>query len=188
MATGRDFEVRVKGLLERELNRRNLGLDPQMARVHLHPSYPSQARGNSIVIDVALELYRRGADQPYFIWVWECKDYARRVPVDDVEEFHAKLEQIRVHKVKGTIASTHGFQEGAVRLAESWGIGLARILPDGSIITLVEMAALPTRRSVLYGLIEEDAEKLTTLFYGLATNGQPTTDVAQLVSWELKPE
>jgi len=186
MASGSEFELRVKCLIESELNRGELGLDPQLARVHLHRAYWSQARHSSICVDFAIEVRRRNAQEPCLVWVWECKDYKGRVPVDDVEEFHSKLEQIGMHK--GTIACVNGFQEGAVRLAESWHIGLVRILPDESVTRLVEAFALPTRGSVLYGLVQHETETLTTMFYGLTTKGEPTTDARELVALELKPE
>jgi hypothetical protein len=40
------------------------------------------------------------------VWVFECKDYTGRVPVDDGEEFHAKLQQSGEDNTKGTFVTT----------------------------------------------------------------------------------
>jgi len=92
---GKLLETTVKELLEGELNRGDLGIKAGSVKVFAGKSYPSVDRGTPIVMDVSLELYRRDVKEPFFVWVWECKDYGRSVPVDDIEEFHAKLEQIR---------------------------------------------------------------------------------------------
>ena len=141
-------------------------------------------------MDVSLELYRRGASKPYLVWIWECKDYRHRVPVDDVEEFHTKLEQIGLHKTKGTIVCRNGFQASTIRVAEAYGISLARILPDGSIIRLMEAAVEPAilRESVIFGLTEPDTEQLTTTVYGLSSSGKGVTNISDLIALEIKWE
>jgi Zn-dependent peptidase ImmA (M78 family) len=56
----------------------------------------------------------------------ECKNYNHPVPVDDAEEFFAKLQQISGANIKGIIASTSGFQESTLKYCNSKGIGLLR--------------------------------------------------------------
>lgn len=125
MKGGYDFEELVAVLLEFEIREGKLGLDPKCTRIFHRKSYPSRDRGRNIVFDVAIEVSRPGAPQPYLVWVWECKDYSRKVPVDDVEEFHAKLEQVGVHKTKGTMISVTEFQVSARAYAKAKGISLA---------------------------------------------------------------
>jgi len=48
------------------------------------------------------------------------------VPVDDVEEFFAKVQQVAVANAKAVIASTASFQSGTRSFAKSKGIGLMR--------------------------------------------------------------
>ena len=60
----------------------------------------------------------------------ECKNYSHPVPVDDVEEFVAKLDQVAGKNVKDALFSTANFQQGALSYAKSKGIALVRILPD----------------------------------------------------------
>lgn len=75
-------------MLEDHIERSDLSVDAQLVKVFLHKGYWSRVRGKPITMDVSLELDRRGAGEPYLVWIWECKDYHHRVPVDDVEEFH----------------------------------------------------------------------------------------------------
>jgi restriction system protein len=53
----------------------------------------------------------------------ECKCYAHKVSVDDIEEFHSKIDDIGAHK--GIMVTTVGYQEGAVKTARGRGIALA---------------------------------------------------------------
>jgi hypothetical protein len=185
MSQGRELELIVRRALEVELRGGKLGIDPRAASMHCHKAYPSSAGRSPIVVDVAIEIRRESGVSPYLVWVWECKDYRRLVPVDDVEEFHGKLEQLGVHRTKGTIICRTGFQKGALTTAEHWGIGLARLLPEGSITRFLEGFRGPTRESVEFGLVEQDTTKLTTTFYGLTTNREPVTSVRELIRSEL---
>ena len=67
-----------------------------------------------------------------------------RVPVNDVEEFHSKLDDIGAHK--GIIVTTVGFQRGAVQTAKARGIALALLTKDpqkGELRYVVNAAAPP---------------------------------------------
>lgn len=184
MRAGKEFELEVKAALQREIRSGKIGVLPGSAEVFHGKPYKSFARG-SIVADVSVEICQRGGTTPWLVWVWECKDYSHPVPVDDVEEFSAKLLQIGVHKTKGTVVCRHGFQSGALDYARAMGIGLARLLPDGSIIHLVEAATEATPESIQEGLIEEATERLTSTFYGISTSGNSTSDFSELVAREL---
>ena len=117
MEKGKALELQVKEMLEAELVQGRLGILPSAAKVYHRKSYYSSERKSTIEIDVSLELFRPDADESYFVWAWECKDYQNSVPVDDIEEFHSKLEQIGLHKTKGTVACRHGFQRSAISFA-----------------------------------------------------------------------
>lgn len=107
-----------------------LGLTSECSRVYKHKKYYSAARRSDIVADVSVEITSRGADRPFFIWVWECKNYKQPVPVDDIEELHAKLEQIGADKTKGTLIATGHFQKSSIAYAESVGIDIARFTAE----------------------------------------------------------
>lgn len=112
MDKGTTFELEVKRLLEGELSQGDLGLDPALAQIFHRKRYFSRDRERNIIMDVSLEFYRKRSSEPYFVWILECKNYSTLVPVDDIEEFHAKLEQVGVHKTKETVVCRNGFQKG----------------------------------------------------------------------------
>jgi hypothetical protein len=74
-----------------------------------------------------------GADQWSMLWVCECKDHSGAIPVDDVEEFKAKLDQITGANRKGIMAVTGALQQSALKYARANGIGVVRILPDNQV-------------------------------------------------------
>src|SRR3954452_25177965 len=92
--TGSKFELRAFDLLRNQLAAGNLGLDPSCVSIKLHPKYFSRDRNRDITFDIGLELRLPQQDQYSLLWLWECKDYSHPVPVQDVEEFHSKLQQV----------------------------------------------------------------------------------------------
>lgn len=79
--------------------------------------------------DISLEFWLPGADQWSILWIIECKDYAGSIPVDDVEEFKAKLDQISGANRKGMLVVSGALQPSAFNYARSNGIAVARPLP-----------------------------------------------------------
>ena len=128
MSAGRHLEDFVKGCIERLLASGQLGLDGRYCAVHRQKGYYSAERGKPIITDVSIEVQPPNTKQPALLWIWECKDYSNSVPVDDVEEFHAKLQQIGQDNTKGTIVTTSRFQESALAFAHAKKIGLTRVV------------------------------------------------------------
>lgn len=175
----------VMRLLQEHLAAGELGIASDCVRVHHRRGYYSRDRQTNIVVDVSIEVTRPGARDPWLVCVWECKDYESRVPVDDIEEFHAKLLQIGVHRIKGTVASRGGFQRGAVTFARSQGIGLARILPDESLVHLVEGVHSDEWRAE-HDLTANDPALVTSELAGLTSQGRGVIFLSNLVERELK--
>lgn len=75
--------------------------------------------GHSHEIDVSFEVELAGVK---LLVVVECKDYGRKVGVDDVMTFIYRIRDIGAHK--GLLVTTRGFQAGAVTVARAEGIGL----------------------------------------------------------------
>jgi len=74
-------------------------------------------------------VYLPGSREYSALVLIECKNYGHPVPVDDVEEFFAKVQQVAAANAKATIASTASFQSGAREFAKSKGMGLIRRPP-----------------------------------------------------------
>jgi hypothetical protein len=182
------YENEVADEVETELIQGNLGLDPSLACVLRKPSYFSRDRQKNIVFDVSIEVRRRGAVEPYWIWVWECKNYSHTVPVDDVEEFHAKLLQIGPNRAKGTMITPTGFGSGAIEYAKSKGIGLWRFVPSGSLVLIMEDKREATEAEIIRALTTQDTTKFRDYgsFYALTCTGHLTTDRTLLIKHELQ--
>lgn len=97
-------------------------------RVFKKKGYFSKDRRKPIVVDVSIEISLPGAQEYSVLVAIECKNLSSSVPVDDVEEFSAKLQQIAGFNVKGIVASRHSFQSGAREFAKSKSIALLRLL------------------------------------------------------------
>jgi hypothetical protein len=124
--TWKNFECEVADRVQNLIASGKLPLQEASVKVHRHKAYFSRDRKKEIVFDVAIEAFAAGAAVPSLVWLWECKDYpTRRVKVDEIEEFWAKIVQVGAHK--GTVVTRVGFGEGAVEFARSKGIGLARL-------------------------------------------------------------
>jgi hypothetical protein len=186
---GDAFELEVYGRLELELQTGGLGILPAAARVFHRKGYHSPARRGDIIFDVAVEVSRPGADSPYLIWVWECKDYGHRVPVDDVEEFQKKLEQIGPSRAKGTIISRNGFQQGAFNVARTWGIGLVKLPQSGTLERLLESVHVdPSAKAVernLTMISTMDRHPLYVSCYAMTASGIPTDSFERYIRGEL---
>ena len=184
MRSGEALEIQVKRMLEVDLQEGKLSLTPGNANFH-HKAYFSKDRDSDIVFDIVIEVRRPDASEPWLVWIWECKDEARPVAVDEVEEFASKLQQIAVHGVKGTIASRNGFQQSAVKYAKSKRIGLLRQLADGSTIRLLEAVCAVSDASVLFGLTHPDTRNLCSMTYGLSSSGVGVEQFDDFVQIEL---
>ena len=132
-AKGNAFEDRVFEAIKYELKNNRLGLSPALALPFKKKGYYSRDRDSEIIIDVSVEVWLPSADKWSILWVCECKDYTGAIPVDDVEEFKAKLDQIAGVNKKGVMAVSGALQQSALKYARSNGIGIVRLLPDSQV-------------------------------------------------------
>jgi hypothetical protein len=147
---GYDFEERVFSWLNDALESDELPFRRQCISLRRAPRYHSRERDSEIEFDISIEVRWHPSEQPFLIWVWECKDYSSPVQVGDVEEFHAKLQQIGSDRTKGSMAITSSIQDGALRYASSHGIGIVRLLPEEEVIYILGSGPTPLN---LWGLV-----------------------------------
>jgi hypothetical protein len=98
----------------------------ECCRIFQKKGYYSKDRGKEIVFDISIEITLPGQKTHSILVLLECKNYSHKVPVDDVEEFYAKAQQISGANIKAIVVTTDAFQEGAFNFARSKGIGLLR--------------------------------------------------------------
>ena len=137
VAKGNAFENRVFAAITNELGNERLGLSPKSASAFQKKGYYSRDRDTDIIVDISIEVWLPDADRWSLLWVCECKDYGSAIPVDDVEEFKAKLDQIAGANKKGVMAVTGALQQGALKYARANGIGIVRLLPNEQVEHLV---------------------------------------------------
>ncbi len=124
---GDEFEAEVFEFLKNELNTGRLGLIPECCRIFKKKGYYSNQRHSNIVFDLSIEIYRPGETNFSILILIECKNYSSSVPVNDVEEFLNKVNQVAGSgNGKAIIASTTSFQRGAFESAKSNGMSLLR--------------------------------------------------------------
>ena len=123
---GNLFEQKMFNYFDREIKRGRFLFRRECCRIFRKKAYYSRDRGKNIIFDIAVEVYMPGSSEYSLLIVIECKNYKHSVPVDDAEEFFAKLQQVSGANVKGIIAATREFQEGTLTYCQSKGIGLFR--------------------------------------------------------------
>jgi Restriction endonuclease len=188
MSKGKDYEIEVASLVQKMVDEGELGIMPELAKIKRKPSYYSRDRQKDIIFDVSIEVSRKNAPEPYWIWIWECKNYSHKVPVDDIEEFHAKINQVGADRTKGAMITPIGFDSGALEFATSKGIGLWRWVPWDSPVSIrdsVDFIDDETNEMVIRGLTISDTRKLSSnYFYGLTSDGIFTTNKLKLIAQE----
>ena len=98
----------------------------EYCKIFRKKGYYSKDREKNIIFDISVEVTLPGQDHFSLLFLIECKNYGHSVPVDDMEEFFAKIQQVSGANTKGIVISTNSFQEGAFKFANSKGIGLLR--------------------------------------------------------------
>ncbi len=112
--------------------------------VHHQKVYKGRVSQRDIKVDVSFNYTIAGSDLLFLV---ECKCYNHAVPVDDVEEFHSKIDDIGAHK--GIMVTTIGFQKGTIKTAEGRGIALALLTKErqkGELVYIVNAASPPKRQ------------------------------------------
>ena len=89
-------------------------------KVHHKKTYTGRVSQRDIIVDVSFNYSVLGSDLLFLV---ECKCYNYKISVDEVEEFHSKIDDIGAHK--GIMVTTLGYQSGAIKTAKGRGIGLA---------------------------------------------------------------
>lgn len=126
------FEARIRDYFEAEIEANRFWAKKECCKVRWKPKYYSRDRSAEITFDVSVELYLPGAKEFSSVVLIECKDYSHSVPVNDIEEFFAKAQQVAAANAKAVLASTAPFQTGTRAFAKSKGIGLLRYVAQNN--------------------------------------------------------
>jgi hypothetical protein len=129
---GDQFESRSYNLIRDTINSGQLGLISSHCRLYKKKAYYSQKRKGDIIFDLTIEVWPPGAERFILLYIIECKGLKNKVPVDDIEEFHNKIDQISELNTKGVFITNKGFQKGAYNIAEATGMMLIILDYDDS--------------------------------------------------------
>ena len=102
----------------------------ECCQIFYKKGYYSKDRGAKIVFDVSIEINLPGESQYSVLVLIECKNYSGSVPVNEIEEFWSKIQQVAGVNVKGIFASTNAFQRSTRTYAKSKKFGLLRFFKD----------------------------------------------------------
>lgn len=144
---GDALEQCVRDLLQAEIDADRFWAKKSNCKVFWKKGYHSKDRDGDIVFDVSIEVYLPGAKEYSALVLVECKNYTHSVPVDDVEEFFAKVQQVAAANAKAVVASSASFQSGARAYAKSKGIGLMRYFAPGTFKWELRRSASASARS-----------------------------------------
>lgn len=124
---GDDFEKICFDLIRASIDNYELGIIPNSCKVFWKKGYYSRDREKEIIFDISIEVWLPNADKYSLLYLIECKNYSKSVPVDDVEEFYAKIIQVSGVNVKGVFISNSSFMEGGYNFARSKGMMLVQV-------------------------------------------------------------
>lgn len=114
---GNEFEQKSYEIITAAINGGELGIIPANCRVFQKKGYYSEKRKSDIIFDLTIEVWPDGATNFSLLYIVECKDYQHKIPVDDLEEFESKFNQVTGSK--GIYIARNGFQKGAFEMAKA---------------------------------------------------------------------
>ncbi|MGU3625925.1 ImmA/IrrE family metallo-endopeptidase [Comamonas sp. C24C] len=123
---GDALEIAVFNLLKAQIDADRFFARKECCLISHRKGYYSEKRRANIVFDISIEISFPGATDYSVLVLVECKNYAKAVPVDDVEEFFAKIEQVGEANTKGIFISNNALQSSALSYCKSQGMGVAR--------------------------------------------------------------
>jgi hypothetical protein len=130
---GNTFENKVFRYIIAELSNDRLHVPGNRSKAFQKKGYFSKDRQAEIIIDISIETFLPDATNYSLLTVIECKDYNSAIPVNDLEEFHSKVQQIACDNVKAIFITSAALQKSALNYAKSKGIAVIRYLPDNQI-------------------------------------------------------
>ncbi len=131
-AKGDSFEEISYRVIQVAIDEGKLGVIPAQCRIYAKKGYYSDKRKSDIVFDIAIEVWYPNAERYTLLFLVECKNYNSTIPVNDVEEFWGKVQQVSGMNVKGIFIANNRLQKGALEFAESVGFMLIQVDIDES--------------------------------------------------------
>ena len=135
---GTNFEKKVLAIVQQLIASNQFCVSGNYWEVFHQKSYYGNLRKSEIIVDISVEFRRTPTADPSLIVFIECKDYISSVPVNDVEEFYAKVNQMTGLNVKAMLFVRSALQAAAFDTAASLGMAVVRILEEDELCWLIE--------------------------------------------------
>ena len=126
---GNEFEERSLKIVKEMMKAGRITHSPEYLQfcTKAKDRYYSLKGKRYITFDITIEVKVPGADKPSLIYFIECKNYSgHNVPVDDVEEFHSKVNQVSDLNRKAIMISNASFSKGSIDYADGTGMMLIK--------------------------------------------------------------
>lgn len=187
---GDKFEHQIYQFFKNTIEKDEFFFKKDLCKIYSQKGYYSKDREKNIKFDVSIEIFLPDQETYSVLFLIECKNYNHKVPVDDVEEFFAKIQQVSGANTKAILASTDSFQDGTLKFSKSKGIGLVRYYDSSKLKwELTRSPALFMSRShainewllAKKGVTEQSHESLHYDFYSYI-NGEYTNSLKEFFS------
>jgi Zn-dependent peptidase ImmA (M78 family) len=132
VAKGNNFESLSYDIIETAVKEGKLGIHSDQCKIFKKKGYFSRDRNKDIIFDLSIEVWPPSATNYSLLYLIECKNYSHPVPVNDPEEFYAKITQVSGANAKAVFITNSEFQEGAYNFAKSKGMMLIQVNYDES--------------------------------------------------------
>lgn len=128
-----DSYILIKNAIENDV----FGIKPEFSKVYLKKGYYSELRKKEIIFDLSIEIWPPKAERFSNLYLIECKSYTnKKVPVDDLEEFLFKVNQIanQGHFIKAVFISDNSFQDGTYEIAKNARVMLLEVNEENELL------------------------------------------------------
>ncbi|HNR21032.1 MAG TPA: ImmA/IrrE family metallo-endopeptidase [Bacteroidia bacterium] len=119
---GNKFELQSLEIIKHAIETKQIPVVKEYAKVYTKKGYFSNSRQKEIVFDLSIEIWAPNSTNYSFIFFIECKNYSSSIPVNDLEEFESKVNQVSSLNRKAILVSNNNLQESAYNFAKSKGI------------------------------------------------------------------
>lgn len=146
---GDKFEDKCFNLIKEAIHDGKLGISEVSAKVYRKKGYYSKDREKDIIFDLSIEVWPKNAGRYVLVFFIECKSYSsKNIPVDDVEEFYTKINQVAGSNHKGIMISDTSFQKGGITFAKNKGIMMIEVNPDNNYSIVLHRTNKETEKNI----------------------------------------
>jgi len=146
-AIGDKFELKSLEIIKKMIEVGQIAHLSQYLKIYQQKKYFSSLRNDDIIFDLTIEVWPPGATRYSLIYIIECKDFEKRVPVNKIEDFIGKIKQVSGVNVKGIFISNSPLQKSGFTIAKNIGM------------MVIEAESVDNYKIVLYKTNREREEK-----------------------------